>query len=167
MNGRQVAPSRLSITPSRLRQFRNSPVRSCGMRPRRDSPHPPLTVVYDRSPPWPFSPGTCAGRRAFGRDDTIRNTAHHPTTDGRLRPFSRCWFQPFAFACRHPATTRRREGNLVGTTPSQHGISVGIDASKERLDVDFTPTREPLGPPQLRPIAPPHEPPHTQKSTTY
>lgn len=32
----------------------------------------------------------------------------------------------------------------MSTTPSQHGISVGIDVSKENLDVDFAPTREPL-----------------------
>jgi transposase len=32
----------------------------------------------------------------------------------------------------------------VSTTQSQQGVSVGIDVSKENLDVDFAPTREPL-----------------------
>jgi len=46
-----------------------------------------------------------------------------------------------ASASRKPASARK--GNLVSKT-QQQGISVGIDVSKETLDVDFAPSREPL-----------------------
>jgi transposase len=47
-----------------------------------------------------------------------------------------------ASASGKPASTRK--GTLVSKTSPQDGISVGIDVSKEHLDVDFAPAREPV-----------------------